>query len=141
MWYGEHLPDPSVSLQELVDFKTVLDREYTTPTLDFTNRKHLSPAVLERITHNRVSGCWELPVYQDDKNRARYGLVSDSENGWKGALAHRVMYMVFFGTNVPEGYVIDHLCCEKACCYPRHLQWQRITEGHVEIDSLKKLYL
>ncbi|MBP7767037.1 HNH endonuclease [Candidatus Saccharibacteria bacterium] len=32
------------------------------------------------------------------------------------------MYLVFFGRDIKDGYVVDHLCCNKSCCYPRHLQ-------------------
>lgn len=73
------------------------------------------------------NGCWQLPTYNDQKNRARYGILRMPELT-RSALAHRVMYLVFYGsdslTTEPDKpkLVVDHMCENKACCYPRHLQ-------------------
>lgn len=80
---------------------------------------------LARISLNATSGYWELPTYQDNKNRARYGQLSTRGIENPSNLAHRTMYMVFYGTDsLPNGRydVLDHLCENKPCCYPRHLE-------------------
>lgn len=77
---------------------------------------------ITRIEISRPYGCWELNVYDDKKNRARYGRLAMSELT-NSTLAHRVMYMVFYGEeSLKDGQVVDHICENKACCYPRHLQ-------------------
>ena len=38
----------------------------------------------------------------------------------KVALTHRVAYRAFTGP-IPDGLVIDHLCRQRACCNPDHL--------------------
>jgi hypothetical protein len=36
-------------------------------------------------------------------------------------LTHRVAYTVYVGA-IPDGLVIDHLCRQRACCNPDHLE-------------------
>ena len=97
--------------------------------LDGEDKQTLYLPTLEQLLHLRLSpnGCWELPVYDDQKNRARYGRLSMPELT-NSNLAHRVMYLVFFGSDSlatdadKPKLVVDHICENKACCYPRHLQ-------------------
>lgn len=35
--------------------------------------------------------------------------------------AHRIAYELWKGP-IPAGLVIDHLCCNRACCNPAHLE-------------------
>ena len=39
----------------------------------------------------------------------------------RATTAHRVFYELVRGP-VPEGLVLDHLCCRKDCCNPWHLE-------------------
>jgi len=103
---------------------------------------------LSRIALNQVKGCWELHTYQDTKNRARYGRLSVKNLHNTSSLAHRTMYMVFYGQgSLPNGRhdYLDHLCENKPCCYPRHLEvvthatntWrgrQVLSPGQLSID-------
>jgi hypothetical protein len=64
------------------------------------------------------SGCW---IWLGCRDKAGYGRVSvkglsnlDVEN------AHRVAYELFRGS-IPIGHVIDHLCRNKWCVNPAHL--------------------
>lgn len=60
------------------------------------------------------SGCWE---WKRSRNSRGYGLISD-----KGVvyLTHRVSYELHVGP-IPNGLQIDHLCRNKACVNPAHL--------------------
>ena len=49
-----------------------------------------------------------------------YGMES------KGMLAHRAAYLAYYG-ELPKGLVIDHLCENKVCCNPLHLE--AVTNG------------
>lgn len=59
-------------------------------------------------------GCW---VWTAVKNKAGYGMFKYD----KLRSAHRVSYMHFVGP-IPEGMVIDHLCRNRSCVNPEHLE-------------------
>ena len=59
--------------------------------------------------------CW---VWTGPLVTAGYGRVSNGRG--HGLLAHRVAWEIAFGP-IPEGLVIDHLCREKLCVNPNHL--------------------
>lgn len=62
-----------------------------------------------------VGTCWEWDA-PDTSNG--YGNLYV---GRKRMRAHRLSYEVFVG-EIPEGLEIDHLCRNRACCNPDHLE-------------------
>ena len=62
-----------------------------------------------------TTGCWIWRGYKHPKGygRIRLGPVS--------AATHRVAYESFVGP-IPDGLEIDHLCFNRACCNPEHLE-------------------
>lgn len=73
---------------------------------------------IKRIEHLlnlvNVSGkCWNFP-------QSTNGYARTSIKG-KSARAHRVFYALFKG-NIPQGMTIDHLCKNKICVNPTHLE-------------------
>ena len=50
-----------------------------------------------------------------------YGVVGRGPRGTGTALTHRVTYEFFVG-EVPDGLDLDHLCRNRACCNPWHLE-------------------
>lgn len=80
--------------------------------------KMSSPASLpERMTAKIkvVDGCWEWQGYV---TRDGYGCVI-----YEGRItrAHRAIYMLTMGA-IPDGLLIDHLCRNRRCVNPAHLE-------------------
>lgn len=71
-------------------------------------------SIYKRYVENE-NGCW---VWQGSTGRHGYGSVK-----YKGKTvgAHRVSYILTYG-QIPEGLVIDHLCSNKPCINPLHLE-------------------
>lgn len=72
---------------------------------------------IERILARHVektSGCWNWTAYKKDG----YGHAQ-----FEGRLheAHRLMYEASKG-KIPDGLVLDHLCRNRACVNPAHLE-------------------
>lgn len=64
--------------------------------------------------------CW---IWQGKTNENGYGLTQRSG---KTRLAHRMIYQDYVGA-VPDGLVLDHLCNQRACVNPDHLE--AVTQG------------
>lgn len=61
------------------------------------------------------NGCWRYP------NKLRPdGYVQHIRSG-KVCLAHRTIYTILKGT-IPDGLDLDHLCRNRYCCNPSHLE-------------------
>src|SRR5574338_1089209 len=63
---------------------------------------------LEQIKDNGT--CWE---WQSSLNKDGYGLITIA--------VHKLSYVMAKG-KVPKGHVIDHLCRNRKCCNPEHLE-------------------
>lgn len=77
----------------------------------------MTPILPERFTAKiRItdSGCWEWTAALSNG----YGSYW---NGGRAVRAHRVSYAALVG-EVPTGLELDHLCRNRACCNPRHLE-------------------
>jgi hypothetical protein len=64
---------------------------------------------------NKTNYCWDWTASLNDKG---YGLFRF--NG-KTSKAHRVSYILTFGT-IDDTLVIDHLCKNRKCVNPKHLE-------------------
>lgn len=64
------------------------------------------------------SGCWE---WTDHIGPRGYGTLRVGGKKGKKIDAHRIVYETFVGP-IPEGLEIDHLCRNRACIYPDHLE-------------------
>lgn len=78
-------------------------REYIRARVDVEDRGHESP-------------CWVWQRYRTEKGYGRLGRPVYGERR-----VHRITYAHFVGP-IPAGLTLDHLCCVKACCNPKHLE-------------------
>lgn len=82
----------------------------------YTSDRHRVEA---NISKDPATGCW---VWQGETQARGYGRVFLGRKASpKYAMAHRFSYEVFVGA-IGEGLVIDHLCRNKLCVNPEHLQ-------------------
>jgi hypothetical protein len=93
---------------------TPRQREYV------TNRVKRGTSLADRILHHSkedaASGCW---VWQlKPTPRTGYGHLTVDR---KVLIAHRVSYEQFVGP-IPDGLQLDHLCRNRACVNPAHLE-------------------
>lgn len=78
----------------------------------------LAASDVERIWSNaqvNSNGCW---VWTASRFPSGYG---QTKVAGLPEYAHRVMYMAYVGA-IPKGMHTDHLCRNKACCNPDHLE-------------------
>ncbi len=73
--------------------------------------------VLRRVTACATSldDCWEWVGYH---HSCGYGVMTRMNRPY---YAHRAAYELFVGP-IPEGLQLDHLCRNRACCNPLHLE-------------------
>jgi hypothetical protein len=73
------------------------------------------------VERSQVEDCgYETPCWTSNRARQKNGYTKIGIVG-KTCLAHRVVYEVARGP-IPEGLVIDHLCRNRACVNPDHLE-------------------
>lgn len=79
--------------------------------------RDLRAAFEERVV--RGEGCWEWRGSHMAKGYARLGYQVDGRR--HSVLGHRLSYELFVGP-VPDGLVLDHLCRNRGCVNPSHLE-------------------
>lgn len=80
----------------------------------------------ERLTSKYVidgaSGCWNWTASTDGRGYGRIQMGRVTAGGHRApARAHRVMYELLVG-EIPVGLQIDHLCRNRRCVNPAHLE-------------------
>ncbi len=75
----------------------------------------LLSAIVARYVVDEGSGCW---LWIGTKSRKGYGYI---KTGGRSRSAHRMAYELMVG-QVPAGLELDHLCCNRACVNPGHLE-------------------
>lgn len=81
--------------------------------------------ILSNVSVDKESGCWN---WNKSKNQKGYGHIKVKEKGLK---PHRIVFAEFNG-EIKEGYVIDHICKNRACCNPDHLRQVTLKENTLE---------
>ena len=80
---------------------------------------HIVKSLLARfeakVDKSRPDGCWQWTAATNGRG---YGQIWIAP---KYMVAHRVAYKLFVGP-VPEGLDLDHLCRNRGCVNPEHLE-------------------
>lgn len=77
---------------------------------------------------DKTADCWE---WKSSKTPLGYGQIITGymkDGTRKNQMAHRVVYETFVG-KIPEGLTIDHLCRNKSCVNPEHLEVVTYSEN------------
>lgn len=81
--------------------------------------------IKERIESRRVvdtiTGCWNWPTLDKITGYGRMRIGSVSDFSRRVGYAHIISYETHVGA-VPDGTELDHLCRNRACCNPKHLE-------------------
>lgn len=67
---------------------------------------------------NKTNSCWEWTAFVD---KAGYGRIQKGGRSDPVLYAHRLSYELHVGP-IPEGMSIDHLCGNRICVNPDHLE-------------------
>ena len=76
--------------------------------------------LMDRVSPEPNSGCW---LWLKATTPEGYGLFTGAKSQWgrRQVFAHRFSYELFKG-DIPENFVIDHLCRTPICVNPAHLE-------------------
>lgn len=64
--------------------------------------------------------CWPWPGNLDQCGYGRASVLIDGKA--RTTTAHRVVYLLLTGTTLAEGITLDHLCRNRSCVNPDHLE-------------------
>lgn len=78
-------------------------------------RKMLGERFWDRVDKTAANDCWE---WRGSINRGGYGLLSVDN---RTCQVHRVAYQMLVGS-IPPGLDLDHLCRNRKCVNPAHLE-------------------
>lgn len=79
------------------------------------HNRRLSPVAYREEDRGYTTPCW---IWQRSGNARGYGQIHD---GTRLRVAHEVWYERRYGP-VPEGLQLDHLCRQRSCVNPDHLE-------------------
>lgn len=102
-----------------------------------TARRPLEERFRAKVEIRAADECWPWRGWIDDKG---YGLISVGGRGAQKRLkAHRVAYELLVAP-IPAGLTLDHLCRNRACANPAHLEPVTSRENTLRGESVSARY-
>ncbi|MFD3594293.1 HNH endonuclease signature motif containing protein [Nocardia sp. NPDC058640] len=83
---------------------------------DHFGSSRLPPRFWRKVQRDAATGCWRWVAAKSTTGYGKFALVAVSPG-----YAHRISYIELVGP-VPEGLVLDHLCRNRLCVNPAHLE-------------------
>lgn len=96
------------------------------------NRAEL--ARLNRLTRVQPDGCWE---WQGNKTTNGYGKWQRGP-GHSERAVHRIAFEHYRNTPIPQGMQLDHLCRNRVCLNPDHLEVVTPSENTLRQDHWER---
>lgn len=96
------------------------------------NRAEL--ARLQRLIKPSEEGCWE---WQGDATSNGYGKWAKASGASVRAI-HRITWEHYKNEQIPQGYQLDHLCRNRKCCNPEHLEPVTPSENTMRQDHAER---
>ena len=97
------------------------------------NEKHIARFIQKiKISKN---GCWEWTGGLSNQGYGFFYISNQTKGRYKTVLAHRYSYEIFIG-KIPNRRWIHHLCQNKCCVNPYHLEPQFPKEHLENHDTL-----
>lgn len=84
-----------------------------------------------------TSPCWLSDRASNGKGYTKIGLLVDGRKVTR--YTHRVSYETFVGP-IPAGLTLDHLCRNRGCCNPAHLEPTTIGVNTLRGESMAALH-
>lgn len=104
-------------------------------TMKVRGRKPVDPILrLMRRTEVDDDGCWQWMGGTFGTGYGQIGIGSRTDNSTRQVSVHRVIYEHYFG-KIPNGLTIDHLCRNKLCVNPHHLEPVTLKENVLRGES------
>jgi hypothetical protein len=96
-------------------------------------RMDVADRITARTCVDPVTDCWE---WQGAKGANGYGRIRVTEEFGvhRVEMTHRAAYAAFVGP-IPEGLHLDHLCRNRICCNPAHLEPVTSAENVLRGDA------
>jgi len=82
-----------------------------------------------------VAGDGSCLIWRGTLNLSGYGYMKFEGKNWR---VHRLVFEQIHGL-IPEGLVLDHLCRNRACCNPNHLEIVTVRENLMRGESIQAL--
>lgn len=86
---------------------------------------------MKAIKSDPVTDCW---IWQGELNRNGYGTIRIKG---RRKMVHRIVYEALVGP-IPPGEILDHLCRNRPCCNPKHVE--PVSHGENTRRGLAKLF-
>lgn len=104
-------------------------------------RAHSGRPIADRIKSkiHQLNGCWEWQGHIATNGYGQICVGSRTDNTRRTRSAHTASYEALFG-EIPEGLVLDHLCRNRKCVNPEHLE-PVTTQENIRRGELGKLEL